>query len=88
MAIFGTERMRDLVQDRVANLVDAIEQRQRARERDAAVGVIASTKPPPGVVEGKAPVGQAVLEHQLASKMTGFIKIHHIVRRIIPARFT
>jgi hypothetical protein len=68
--------MSDLMQDRIANLVDAVQKRQWPRERDAAMGIVASPKPTTRVIERKPPIGQAVLNHQLSREVGGFVEVH------------
>jgi hypothetical protein len=55
--------MSDLMQDRIANFIDIVQQRQRPREHDAAMCVVASPEPAPSMIERKPPIAQSVLGH-------------------------
>jgi hypothetical protein len=68
--------MRDLVKNRVAHFVDAVQKGERSRECDPSMRVIASPKSSPGVIEAKTPPGQSVGGDQLSSKTSSFMQVH------------
>jgi len=82
----GDQGMRDLVQDRVAHLVDLVEERQRPRERDHLSRRPAAAKPPLGPVELEPPVGQPVRLHQLPREQASRVHIHPSILAARPTR--
>src|SRR3954462_5553062 len=76
VAVAGGKGVGDLVQDRVADFVDRVEQRQRARKGNRTRAQAAGTESPPRVVELEAPVDQAMLRHQLAREVLSFVEVH------------
>jgi hypothetical protein len=68
--------MRDFVQNRVPHLIDSIEKRQRPRERDPPIRIIAPPEPPSRMIELKSPANQPMPADQLARKIGGFVEIH------------
>ncbi len=68
--------MRDLMQNRVAHFINAIEKREMPRKGDSAIRVIALSKPPASVVELKSPVRQSVLLDEFAREISGFVEVH------------
>jgi hypothetical protein len=62
----GRERVGDLVQDRVANLVDRVQERQRPRQRDRPAADPTGSEATAGVIELESPTGKPMLLHQVA----------------------
>lgn len=83
MIVAGRKRVGDFVQDRIAHLIQSVQKRQRARERDHLAFPLAGTKSPPRVVEAKGPVEQAMLFQQISRQMFCFEEVH---RSIFPVR--
>src|SRR5688500_18958541 len=74
----GRQRVGDLVQHRVPHLVEAIEKRQRPRQRDPLVRVIAPPKATPRVIECERPAVrvEAVFTNELFCEVGGFVEVH------------
>jgi hypothetical protein len=78
VVVAGREGVRDLVQDRVAHLIDSVQQRKRARERNHPSRRLARSEAPPRVVEAERPVVQAVLLEQRCREMFCFEEVQPI----------
>jgi len=81
----GAQGVGDLVQQGVADLVDAVEEGQGARKGDALVGIVAPAEAAAGVVEAEGPAGveQAVLPHQAPGEVGGFVEVHQVGRLVM-----
>ena len=78
MPILRRQRMRYLVQDRIAHLGRFVQKRERARKSDRFCRIPARAKPPSGMIEAEAPACQPMLGHQLARKQHRIMRVHRI----------
>ena len=76
MVVAGRERVGDLMQDCVAHLINAVEQCERARQRDDLAPGLKRSEATAGVIEAKAPIVQAVCLEQTRGQMSRFEEIH------------
>src|SRR5690606_4885292 len=72
----GAQGMGDFVQNRVSDLLYSVEEREVPAEGDGLLAEPARPEPPPRVIKGKGPAGQAVLGHQGDRKMSRSEQIH------------
>lgn len=70
------QRVRDFVQNRIANLRFAVEQRERPRERDKLLLLPARAKAPASMIELERPASELMLGHQRDREFLRFGEIH------------
>ena len=70
------QRVRDLVQDRVADVVLGVQRGQRRAQADGPVAVAADARPPLRVVVGDLPVAQPVPGEQVLGHRVGVSQVH------------
>ena len=66
---FAAEGMSDLVKDRLSSLLERVQKDEAPGKGDAALGDVAATVASFRSVESKAPLGKAVMLHELASQV-------------------
>ncbi len=66
---FATEGMSDLMKDRLSSLLERVQKDEAPGKGDAALGDVAATVASLRSVESKAPLGKAVMLHELASQV-------------------
>lgn len=73
------ERMRDLVQDHVANHLRIVEDHEVPRQRYAFAVEPARAQAALGSIEAEAPVAEAMLFHDLQGQRPRLIKVHALL---------
>jgi hypothetical protein len=82
--VLRCQRVGNLVQDRVANLIFRIQQHQRARQRDQSFPIPTTPEPPSCVVKAKTPIAQPMGPHQIECQKFGVLGVQNLSLVICP----